>query len=156
VLDARGEPLRQALRLRGFVAKMNRDELAATVGGSLDSDRDLREAMRQVMPTGGAVVVTLGADGAVAGDGSGSWHVRVPRVPTRSAVGSGDAFSAGLIAGLVRGNSLRDACVLGAACGAANAMTDLAGHLSLADVERIREGVCAEVPGGVEFGTDER
>ena len=144
VLDARGEPLRHALHHGGFIAKLNREELSATVGRPLDTDDELRDAIRGHRPAGGAVVVTLGADGALAGDGNGSWRVRVPRVPARSAVGSGDSFSAGFIIGLVRGDSLHDACALGAACGAANAMTDLAGHVSAADVERIRTEVRTE------------
>ena len=144
VLDARGPPLHQATHKRGFVAKLNRDELAATVGGTIASHAELLAAARGIMPVGGAVVVTLGAEGAVAVDGHGAWRISVPRVETRSAVGSGDAFAAGLIAGLVRGQGLPDACAWGAACGAANAMTDLAGHLSRGDVERIRPQVRVE------------
>lgn len=144
VVDTRGKPLRQALQHPGFVAKLNREELAATVGRAVDADESLRAAAREVMPAHGAIVVTLGADGAVAVDGTGAWRVRVPPVPTRSAVGSGDAFSAGLMIGLVRAESLTQACALGAACGAANAMTDLAGHLSPEQVRRIRPRVHVE------------
>lgn len=144
ILDTRAEPLRQALRHGGFVAKLNREELAATLGHSLDNDEALRAAMLSVMPRGGAIVLTLGAEGAVAADGHSTWRIRVPAVETRSAVGSGDAFSAGLIMGLVRGQSLATACAWGAACGAANAMTDLAGHSSPVDVERIKSQVIVE------------
>ena len=70
-------------------------------------------------------------------DGGGAWRIRVPRVATRSAVGSGDAFAAGLVIGLLRGQPLPEACALGAACGAANATTDLAGHLSTDSVDSI-------------------
>jgi len=144
VLDARGEPLRRALGHGGFVAKMNLDELSATVGRPVSNDADLGEAMRELMPAGGAVVVTLGKGGAAAAEAGGAWRVRVPPVPARSAVGSGDAFSAGLIAGLAHRRPLADACVSGAACGAANAMTDLAGHLSPSDVRAIEAGVRIE------------
>ena len=141
VLDARGEPLRHALGHAGLLAKLNREELAATVGRDLPADADVLAAARSVMPAGGAVVVTLGAQGAIAADAERAWRVNTPRVPTRSAVGSGDSFAAGLMIGLVRGQSLADACAWGAACGAANAMTDLAGHLDPRDVERIRSEV---------------
>ena len=139
VLDARGEPLRLALAHRApFVVKLNRDELAATVGAPAGTDEELRLAMREVLPPGGAVVVTLGAGGAVALDAEQAWRIHAPRVTARSAVGSGDAFAAGLIMQLVRRRPLKEACATGAACGAANAMTDLAGHLSPADVEALR------------------
>ena len=144
VLDTRGEPLRLALGHDNFVAKLNREELAATVGRELESDDDVLAAARVAAPSGGAMVVTLGALGAIAVDARGAWRVRVPRVATRSAVGSGDAFAAGLAAELVRRQPLAESCTLGSACGAANAMTDLAGHLALEDVERIRPQVRVE------------
>ena len=145
VLDTRGEPLRLALRHNTFVAKLNREELAATVGRELASDGDVLAAARAAAPSGGAMVITLGASGAIAADARGAWRVRVPKVETRSAVGSGDAFAAGLVAGLVRREPLAEACALGAACGAANAMTDLAGHLSREDVEGIMPQVRVEL-----------
>jgi len=52
-----------------------------------------------------------------------------PNVQVKSAVGSGDAFAAGMISKLVRGASAKVAAAFGAACGAANAMTDIAGRL---------------------------
>lgn len=134
VLDARGEALRQALGRPGFVAKMNRDELAATVDFPLDGDAALRRAVLAVMPRGGAVVVTAGAAGAFVAEADQFWRVRPPAVKAVSAVGSGDAFTAGLAAALVCGEPLGAACVLAAACGAANAMTERAGFLAAGDV----------------------
>lgn len=145
VLDTRGEPLRHALGHPRLVVKLNREELGATVGHALAADAEVLEALKSVLPEQGAVVVTLGVGGAIASDGPGAWRVHVPKVPTRSAVGSGDAFSAGLTMGLVRGQALPEACAWGAACGAANAMTDLAGHLAADEVGRIRRDVRVEV-----------
>lgn len=144
VLDTRGEPLRAALRHGEFVVKLNRQELASTVGRPLENDDELRAAMGATTPAGGATVVTLGADGAIATDGRDTWRVRVPAVTTRSAVGSGDSFAAGLVSGMVRRLALPEALALAAACGAANAMTDLAGHLFPADVEAIQSRVPIE------------
>jgi tagatose 6-phosphate kinase len=144
VVDARGEPLRHALRHPGFVAKLNREELAATVGGPVDSEDQLRRAVRQIMPEGGSVVVTSGRGGVFASRVDRLWRIHPPTVAARSAVGSGDAFAAGLVLGLLRGDALPQACALGAACGAANALTDLAGHLAPADVERLLPQVRVE------------
>ena len=137
VLDTRRGPLRAALGTPGLIVKLNRDELRETVDSALDSDEELREAVRSVAPSGGDVVVTAGPGVVVAFDGRRFWRVSPPRVDARSAVGSGDGFAAGMTVGLLRGRPLPDACALGAACGAANAMTDLAGFLSPADVERL-------------------
>jgi tagatose 6-phosphate kinase len=144
ILDARRGPLRQALKEPGFIAKLNRDELAETVGSPVDNDKDLHRAVHEITPREGAAVVTAGARGVVAFDGERFWRVGPPRVEAKSAVGSGDAFAAGMMTGLLRGKPLQDACALGAACGAANAMTDLAGHLSPADVETLLPRVRVE------------
>jgi len=144
VVDARGEPMRLALRRGRFVAKMNRDELTATVGSAIDSDARMLEAARQVMPDGGSVVITAGRGRVVAFDAGRAWRIVPPTVQAISAVGSGDAFAAGLVSALVAGQSLPEACALGAACGAANAMTELAGHLSPGDVKRLRPNVRVE------------
>jgi fructose-1-phosphate kinase PfkB-like protein len=85
--------------------------------------------------------VTVGKDGAVVSDGRSFTTLRSPKITPVSAIGSGDSFAAGLAAGIVRGNSVPDAVKLAVACGAANALTEMAGHLSLADVERLLKQV---------------
>ena len=134
ILDARGEPLRQALQQQELIVKLNREELAATVGRSLEDAADLQDAMAEVRPPGGAVIVTLGSAGAAAFDGKDFWDVRSPSAKAVSAVGSGDAFAAGLAVGLLRGQAISDACALAAACGAANALSPLAGFVRPEDV----------------------
>ncbi len=141
ILDTRGEPLKLAMQQGEFIMKLNREELAATLGTSLESDADVMDAARSAAPAGGAAIVTLGARGAIASDGKRVWRVTPPKVKAISAVGSGDAFAAGLAFGLTRGDSLPDAMALGSACGAANAITALAGHLSLRDVNELRRQV---------------
>ena len=141
ILDARGLPLKLALSHGGFIAKLNRDELAATVGRPLDEGAELIQAVRDAVPVGGAIIITLGAVGALASDGETFWRLMAPKVKAVSAVGSGDAFAAGLALGLERGQTLPEAMALGSACGAANALTDRAGHLNPADVERLRKNV---------------
>lgn len=137
IVDARKGPLRAALKEPAFVVKLNRDELAETVGGALDSDESLLRAMAAATPEHGVVVVTSGSRGAAVLSGGRAWWVRPPAVVARSAVGSGDAFAAGMTVGLLRGQEPHQAAALGAACGAANAMTDLAGHLSAKDVNEL-------------------
>jgi fructose-1-phosphate kinase PfkB-like protein len=52
-------------------------------------------------------------------------------------IGSGDAFTAGLIWRLVRGDDLGEACRWGSAAGTANALTAMAGEVNRADVDRL-------------------
>ncbi len=144
IIDARGEPVRLALAQGGFIVKLNKEELAATVGRPIESDPQLRSALLETVPKEGAAVVTLGAAGSAASDGRSSWRISSPIVRAVSAVGSGDAYAAGLAIGLSRGLSLPDACALGSACGAANAMTALAGHVDPIAAERLQKGVLIE------------
>ena len=145
VIDARGEPLRQALRQPGVVAKCNQEEFEATVGGAFADERGLRSAMHDAVPPGGSLVVTLGRDGAIAYEAGRFWRVRVPPVRVTSAVGSGDAFAAGLAAGRDRRtNDPRPALALAAACGAANAMTTDSGWVRPSDLGEILPKVVVE------------
>jgi tagatose 6-phosphate kinase len=145
VVDARGEPLKRALAAAGrgrVIAKLNREELAGTLGKSLSNEGDLVAAVRAAAPKNGGLIVTLGKGGAVACVDGKVWRVRSPEVKAVSAVGSGDAFTAGLVAGMGRG--IEEGLRLGAACGAANALTAHSGHLRVEDVERLKSGARVE------------
>jgi tagatose 6-phosphate kinase len=124
IVDAAGEPLRRALAARPLVVKPNRAELAKTLDTPIESDDALREAMKQMVALGPHwVVVTQGKDGAVVCDGERCWLVRSPRVKAVNPIGSGDSLAAGLASAISRGQRMPEACKLGIACGAANAMT---------------------------------
>ena len=72
--------------------------------------RGLGDAIAAALADGAErVVVTLGADGALAADGSGAWVAPPVRVDVRSTLGAGDVFHGALVAGLVEGRSLPDA-----------------------------------------------
>ena len=63
--------------------------------------------------------------------------MKTPKIEVISPIGSGDSFAAGMAIGLLEGKDVPEACALGVACGAANAMTDLAGHVRREDVEQL-------------------
>jgi tagatose 6-phosphate kinase len=107
---------------------------------TVDSDSGLPGAMIELVGWGRKMPsLSLGADGALAFDGLEISHISSPKVTAVNSVGSGDAFTAGLAAGLVEGQSLAEACRLGAACGAANALTLFAGEVSAEDVKSLLE-----------------
>jgi len=148
-LDASEEPLRLALDARPDVVKVNVAEAAELLGRDL-ADRNAaiaaaRELQERTGGHGHAGIVTRGAEGVVAvvPDGSvleGNLYVR-----GRFPVGSGDAFLAGLVTGLERGDRWPDALRLALAAAAANAELPGAGRLdvaqavSLADLAEVRE-----------------
>lgn len=65
----------------------------------------------------GAVIVTLGGDGALVVDDAGTCHVPAPRVDVVDTTGAGDAFAGALSAELARGGDLRDATRFAVAAG---------------------------------------
>ncbi|HET7777671.1 MAG TPA: 1-phosphofructokinase family hexose kinase [Rudaea sp.] len=137
LVDASGAALRLAIDACPFLVKPNRDEAAALFGEPLVRTADAAAVVRMLLARGVQLpVVSLGADGVVAGRGSQMLHASVPVERVVSAVGSGDCLVAGLAVSLIRGDSLEEMLRLGAACGAANAAAGL-GHAQRDDVEAL-------------------
>ena len=138
VVDAQGRALTEALAAQPDLAKPNRVELAATVGRALSGEAEVRSAMRELQARGARmVVVTAGAETVLACAGREFWRIEPPPVAVANPIGSGDAFTAGLVSRLARGDNLGEACRWGAAAGAANALTLMPGELRREDVERL-------------------
>jgi tagatose 6-phosphate kinase len=103
IFDASGPALRGGLADEPTLIKPNRDELAELLG-----ERDLAlvavpEAARRLQAAHHCdVVVTLGADGAVAVLGERAYHAPALRVPVASTAGAGDGVLAGLALALAR------------------------------------------------------
>jgi tagatose 6-phosphate kinase len=138
IVDAQGAALTEALKARPGLVKPNRPELAATVGAPLDSEDAVKSALEQLCARGAQrAVVTAGKDPSLACDGRHFWRVISPRLKAVNPIGSGDAFTAGLVNRLLRGDDLGEACRWAAATGAANALTLMAGEVRREDVERL-------------------
>ena len=150
-LDAGGRALDQALETRPWLVKLNAAEAAATLGTRAvpSGQGEALEAARRIAArTGGAVIVTLGIEGAVAvGPDGTTYRVRAPSVRGPFPVGSGDAFLAGVTVATQRGDAFLDALRLGAAAAAANALTRGAGRLEPADVQRLLPTMRIDSPG---------
>jgi 1-phosphofructokinase family hexose kinase len=138
VLDASGQSLLKALKWHPLVVKPNVSEIERTLDAEVDDDPSLRGAMRELVAMGaGWVVVTRGAQSVLITNGKSFWEIAPPKVTVVSPIGSGDATAAGIIAGLADGMDVTTACKIGIACGAANAMTPLAGHINPEDMDRL-------------------
>ena len=138
VVDAQGAALIAALEAKPGLVKPNRAELAATVGRELKTDSEVMQAMRELCERGAQrVIVTAGKEPALAFDGKIFRRIISPRIKAANPIGSGDAFTAGVVWRLLRGDDLGEACRWGAAAGAANALTLMPGELDRADVDRL-------------------
>ena len=99
-IDTSGAALAAVVEASPDLLKPNHEELAELVGRSLITLGDVTEAARSLVVAGvGAVLVSLGAEGALLVDGEGVTLARGPAVTVRSTVGAGDSTLAGYLAG---------------------------------------------------------
>jgi 1-phosphofructokinase len=103
VVDTSGPALLAAVQAGPALVKPNREELEEAVGSPLLTLREVVDAAHELRALGaGAVLASLGGDGAVLVDGDGAWHAEAPAA-ARSSVGAGDAMLAGFLAAGGRG-----------------------------------------------------
>ncbi len=103
-VDTSGPALMAAATAGAALLKPNRDELAEAIGMPLTSLRDVVRAARRLRAQGaGAVLASLGADGAVLVDADGVIAGQSPVARPRSSVGAGDALLAGFLAAGAKG-----------------------------------------------------
>jgi 1-phosphofructokinase family hexose kinase len=145
-VDAHGEALGAAIGAGPAVVKVNAAEAGGTVGATIATALDAIDAARAIRARGAdAVIVTLGRDGAVAVESGGvAWRLPGPSELGAYAVGSGDAFLAGLIVGIAGGRSFVESARLAMAAGAANALEPGAGILDPSVARSLIEEVAAE------------
>lgn len=85
----------------------------------LTGERDYKSAAAKLKERGSrGVIIKLGASGSYVLSDTFTGLVPAVKVTVVDTTGAGDAFAAGFIAGLVRGESLRDACKAGNQAGA--------------------------------------
>ncbi len=140
LIDAQKAQLRNALKRRPFLVKINRDELAAATRVNCQRKSAMTHALRRLVREGPQhAVITDGARSVYASEKPGRMvtMLKPPRVKAKNPIGSGDAMMAGIAVGLMRGEAIADAVQLGIACGAANAMTVDPGFVRFADVKRL-------------------
>ncbi|HEV3007167.1 MAG TPA: PfkB family carbohydrate kinase, partial [Pirellulales bacterium] len=132
VLDARGPELLAALEHRPFLVKPNREELARTLGRSLDGDDALVAALREVNQLGAEwVVVSEGKQGLWASSRQGVWRFAALTVAkVVNPIGCGDCLAAGIAWALAQGRESLECIRIGTAAAAQNAAQLLPGRLS--------------------------
>ena len=148
VVDAEGEPMRQAIRAEPHVVSPNVLEAEELVGHEFHEEADRVVAVSELCDLGaGESIVTL-PDGCVASllvDGRPERH-RVwiePREAVAS-VGAGDAFLAGYVSARYAGSTPTECLRFGVACGAESTQRLGAGLIDPKGVERLLAEVDVE------------
>lgn len=139
-VDMSGEPLRTALRAGAYGIKVNAAEMGEATGEPIGDYRTAAAVARRLLSAGVTLCcLTLGKSGLVLGYHGQVVHAPAPSVPSVSAVGSGDAVLAALLARRCQGDSAVGMAAAGAAAGAANAVTTRPGQLDLTLYRALRE-----------------
>ena len=142
IIDSSGELLREAIKGCPDLIKMNAQEAGELAGLEIGGKKEAIGFAQRLLGQGvGAVVVSLGASGAVLATPSGAWALAVPEIEVRSAVGAGDCLVAGIAVALSRKRPLEEAFQLGGACGAAKTRRIESGILEANDVNLLKDVV---------------
>lgn len=146
IVDTSGTPLHKSAKKGVFLLKPNLRELKALVGREVEEEHEQEEAIRELIDAGQveAVVLSLGAAGALLVSADISERLRTPTVPIKSKVGAGDSTVAGIVLGLERGLDLKEAARFGMAAGAAAVMTPGTELCRRDDTERLYQRIQQE------------
>ena len=143
VVDSTPTVLRSALKANPSLVSPNQHEAESVVGFDFIEEEDFPRALGRLVELGGeGACITLSEGHSYLTFGEDVICARAPKVETRSTVGSGDAYLAGLLAGLLHRNlTATDSVRLAAGCAAANAETLGAGVLEARRAEELAESV---------------
>ena len=146
VVDLAGERLTAALTGGVTVLKVSHDELHAD--GLLDEETvpALMRTMRHLRAHGAeTVIVTRSSDPLLLLDADGFLEITPPRLEVADTRGAGDSLTAGIAAGLARGESPREAVTMAAAAGALNVTRHGLGTGDPDAIARLRDEVTVRV-----------
>ena len=125
ILDVGGAELVLGVEARPFLVKPNHHELAAALRTELKTMEDIRRGAQSLVDAGAEnVVVSMGKDGALYVGAEGAFYAPEVPVEVHSTVGAGDALVGGLLYGLTKYGTMREAIRCGVAAGTASVMTE--------------------------------
>ncbi|WP_019532807.1 1-phosphofructokinase family hexose kinase [Paenibacillus ginsengihumi] len=141
-LDASGAALRFGIEAGPDMIKPNEAEASALAGGSCRTGEERLQLLNRLAARGiRCAVLSLGAQGAIASVDGTLYRVKPPPLQAVNAVGSGDAFVAGLAAAWVRGLPPQESLRHAAAAGGANALHPQAGFVRREDVDALLQQI---------------
>jgi 6-phosphofructokinase 2 len=121
-LDADGDALKTGVQAGPYLIKPNIHEFGRLIEGNVKDQDGVLERVAPYLDVVDAVVVSMGARGAIGISRKERCLAVPPKVSVKSAAGAGDALLAVLVFALSEGASFKDALCLGVACGTASTL----------------------------------
>ncbi len=120
ILDSSGEPFQLAVIEGLYLIKPNLKEMGILAGvHNIDKETAQSKAIEIVKSKKcEAIVISLGADGALLVTDKFTEHFLAPKIEVKSTVGAGDSMLAGIVLKLSENENLQEAVRYGVACGA--------------------------------------
>lgn len=139
IIDTSGEALTKATEEGVCLLKPNLGELCAMAGKEHINGLEQEEIAQQLIKEGkaSALIVSLGARGAMLATKDNISYVHPPTVKQQSAVGAGDSMVAGIVLAMARKAPMEEVIRWGVAAGTAATMTAGSELCRREDVERI-------------------
>ncbi|WP_196590964.1 1-phosphofructokinase family hexose kinase [Pectinatus frisingensis] len=141
LLDTSGRALQSSIVANPYIIKPNAAEMENAVHCEIKNVKDAVSALSLSSDQVEMPIISLGKDGAVIRYNERIYYVIPPKIVLSNAVGSGDAFMAGLAVGLARKHDIKTVMRLACACGAANAMESESGFVRRKNVKNLLEKV---------------
>ena len=134
IMDTTSSYLLNTLKYKPFLVKPNREELEEIFNTKINGIAEIKKYANKLKNLGAKnVIVSLDKEGALLCDSNGN-DIYLKSYPGDlvSSVGAGDSLIAGFVCGIEKGYNIKEAFMLGVACGNATAYSD-----SLATKEEI-------------------
>ena len=139
IVDASGEPLKLAIAAGVYLIKPNLGELSTLAGYEYLKPEQISEIASDLVAKGNceAVVVSMGASGAMLVTKDVIEQYTPPDVERKSTVGAGDSMVGGIVYSLANGKNLPEAVQYGVACGTAATLNTGTALCSKEDADRL-------------------
>lgn len=146
LLDSSGEALKKALDYRPYLIKPNKEELSSLLNKEISSEKNLIDALNDIKKYNiPYIVVSLGADGALALVKETIYKVTISKVKAVNPVGSGDAAMAGFSIAIANNFSVTKTLKFGCVLGTLNAMEERTGYVDQSKIEEFMKKTHVEV-----------
>jgi len=137
-LDSSGMTLREGIKAKPYLVKINNDELSELTGAHLTGINNQIKAMLKLHEIGITIIaLSCGSDGLLVTDGKKCWHAKLTMDKVINVMGCGDSLLAGIATAMVGDFDLAEVARRGVACGAANTQVVGAGFIDLVLVENL-------------------